>query len=88
MPTELSGAGGAGPAKGLAMAAPEPSTYDSMYFSTAGMPTRWQKSPSASSAVARWVFHMAKMGSTVSSRSSYFILKSEVGWPVRSDWSG
>merc|ERR1719460_3529188 len=70
------------------MAAPEPSTYDSMYFSTAGMPTRWQKSPRASSAVARWVFHMAKIGSTVSSRSSYFILKSDVGWPVRPDWSG
>ena len=49
MPTELSGAGGGGSAKGLGMAAPEPSTYDSMYFSTAGMPTRWQKSPRACS---------------------------------------
>ena len=41
-----------------------------------------------SSAVARCVFHMAKMGSTVSSRSSYFILKSDVGCPVRPAWSG
>mmetsp|Transcript_11445 Transcript_11445/g.30178 ORF Transcript_11445/g.30178 Transcript_11445/m.30178 type:complete len:369 (-) Transcript_11445:311-1417(-) len=83
MPTLASAAGSSAGAKGSAIVACAPGVYVSMNALTAGQPTRWQKSPNASSAELRCVLYMAKMGSTVSSSLSNGILKMSVAVAVR-----